>query len=190
MMLSFARPILAVALAAGAIAAFGLAMGEVRVVEIEAAAARGDLAPSDACAPECSERVRVALARITTDRALRTPSPDARNPDLDVVVAARPYWPKALVEHAYWLSVRQPNSPATIAAIADSYRAAPFSRDAALWRVAQVAAGWRAAPPALRAQALAEVEWYQGIDGPSRAAMSDIIAGSPVEVALMIRAAR
>jgi hypothetical protein len=188
MEMPIASSLLTAILGLGAILSLGLAWEESAIVRVEAAAAATE-PPAGTCRDGCPARTRLALARIATERAAREPSAPRVNPELDAVLAARPAWPNALVERAYWLSARQPGSPQEAQALADSYRAAPYFRAVALWRVGTVARSWRTMPPGVRDRAATEARWYMDIDAPSRDAMTAVIAGSPIEVALLARAA-
>lgn len=134
----------------------------------------------------------LARARLETVRTVEL-SPVRRagrvNADLEQVVARRPFWSRAIIEQVFWSSVVAPRSPAAVAALAASYRSTPYLSSAALWRAEQASALWRFLPSNVRRQALDEISWYAAIDYPRREAMMARVAGSPIEVAVLLRKA-
>lgn len=102
--------------------------------------------------------------------------------DVAQALATRPIWGEAEVARAYVeLLDHGPESPQAIAALAASYRAAPFLRDSAPWRIRFGVAVWSRLDAQTRDRLVSETAWLAEASGRTYAYALGLVAGSPAE---------
>lgn len=102
--------------------------------------------------------------------------------DITQAQATRPIWGEAEVARAYIeLLDHGAESPQAIAALTASYRAAPFLRDSAPWRIRFGAAVWPRLDARTRDQLVSEAAWLAEASGRTYAYALGLVAGSPAE---------
>ena len=167
-----------------------LALREARLTRQEATAmtwpVRSGSLPSWCDAGASGPRTSLACARIAI-RAGDAAPPRLADLFIRLATTARAGWPAPLVERAFLLDATGASRAAGTRALAASYRAAPYLRSAAVWRVGYAARLWPVLPRETRAAAVEEASWYGGIDRASAAAMAGRVVGTPIEVALLLR---
>ncbi len=119
--------------------------------------------------PRGGRMMHVALARIFISAAL----------------AGRPHWGEAWVTASFVaLLERGEGAPETLAALARSYREAPFLKESAAWRLRLAVDQWRALDPVTRLHAMDEGRWLAGVSPQSYWLVYDIVIGTPAAAAL------
>jgi hypothetical protein len=102
--------------------------------------------------------------------------------DIAQAQATRPVWGEAEVARAYVeLLDHGADSPQAIDALAASYRAAPFLRDSAPWRIRFGVAVWPRLDAQTRERLVSETAWLAGASGRTYAYALGLVAGSPAE---------
>lgn len=102
--------------------------------------------------------------------------------DIAQAQATRPIWGEAAVARAYIeLLDHGAESPQAIAALAASYRAAPFLRDSAPWRIRFGVAVWPRLDAQTRDRLVSETAWLAEASGRTYAYALGLVAGSPAE---------
>lgn len=134
------------------------------------------------------------LAALWIDQAAASP-PLLRQPALaraDALLAqvkkARPASPApALLQVRLDLVRYGGPQPSSIAAFARSYRQAGFLRDEGLWRLAFAATYWPRLPADTRAAVIDEAVWLARLDGRLRAAVDQLVTGTPLALPVELR---
>ncbi len=92
----------------------------------------------------------------------------------------RPDWAptRLLAVQAHWGRYGK-IAPEAVADYAASYRAAPFLRGSAQWRIAYGAAAWDQLPPDARRAMIDEALWLVRYDGAMRPVVRDLLGDSP-----------
>ncbi|WP_322964449.1 hypothetical protein [Sphingomonas fuzhouensis] len=102
--------------------------------------------------------------------------------DIAQAQATRPVWGEAEVARAYVeLLDHGAESPQALSALAASYRAAPFLRDSAPWRIRFGVAVWPKLDAQTRDRLVSETAWLAGASGRTYAYALGLVAGSPAE---------
>ncbi len=188
------------------IAGLPIALGEWRSEAIITAmdsgdgSARGDILERFADTPPGAlpDRAKAALAQIALTTSAEAPEPGLRQMYLarareliDHLHATRAGWVPSLIlstELAIAASGAA-TSPQAMADYAASYRAAPFLRQEARWRIALGARAWRQLDRATRQHMIDEAVWLTRYDNAQRGGietnMGDSPAGAAYQLALL-----
>ena len=167
------------------------------------ATVRGDILDRFADMPPAAlpDRAEAALAQIALTTAGNTLDPALRQLCLtragDLIGhlrATRGDWaPSLMLSAELTLATTAPNTPLPARALADyaaSYRAAPFLRQEARWRIALGAKGWPLLDPATRRHMVNEAVWLTQYDNAQRDGIEADLGDSPAGVAYQLALAR
>lgn len=135
-----------------------------------------------------------ALAALWIDQAATSP-PYLRQPAfahaealLAVIRTARPAASGAALLQVRLDMVRYGGpKPSSITAFARSYRQTGFLRDEGLWRLAFAATYWARLPADTRAAVVDEAVWLARLDGRLRAAVDQLVTGTPLALPVELR---
>lgn len=155
------------------------------------ALARGNVSQVRAIAqivPDIDDpRAQVAEALILARGAIVAPDTAQRQHLLDradallgKAQAQRTDWADALVAASFVASLRgnPQGRTAALRSLAASYQAAPFSRDAGLWRVREGLSAWDRSTPDLHRHVIEEAIWLARLDGRLRTEIFGLVRGS------------
>lgn len=163
------------------------------------ASARGDVLErfADIAPGTLPDRAEAALAQIALAEAGDTHEQDLRQ--LCLARASqlighlrfvRPIWaPSLILSTELAVAAEAPNAPVAGQALADyaaSYRAAPFLRQEARWRIALAARAWVQLDRATRQHAIDEAVWLTHYDNAQRAGIEADFGDSPAGVAYQL----
>jgi hypothetical protein len=140
-------------------------------------------------------RARVADALALARQAQASPDPSARHEmteraavEIEAALARRPEWGEGWTVAAFIDELRYgDNNPTAIAALARSYRGAPYLRDAAGWRVRFGLTAWSSLDAATQAKVIDEAVWLVRIDSTTAGPVFDLARQSPAYPQLMLR---
>jgi hypothetical protein len=160
--------------------------------------ARGDLRPVQLAQPialDAPARALVYQALFTARETAYVRGPAGRAALLsqamraaDAAAQRRPFWGEALTVKAFVASLRDgAASPAVVQNLVESYRAAPYLRQAAGWRVRQSFLSWDSLPAATREAVLREAIWLVRLDVSETEAVFDSARESGAYRPLMSR---
>ncbi len=140
-------------------------------------------------------RARVADALALARQAQASPDAAARHEmieraavEIQAALSRRPEWGEGWTVAAFIDELRYgDHNPSAIAALARSYRGAPYLRDAASWRVRFGLGAWDALDAATQAKVIDEAVWLVRIDSTTAGPVFDLARQSPAYPQLMLR---
>ncbi|QAY77476.1 hypothetical protein [Sphingosinicella sp. BN140058] len=108
--------------------------------------------------------------------------------ELAAARTARATWGDAAVVTAFAESLRQPESMSAIAsALAESYRGAPYLKDASRWRIEMGLWCWDLLPPVARDRLINEAVWYVRLRPQDRTHVFGLMRLSPAYRPFLLR---